>query len=86
MNINHMFVITEILLKSDGGMRIDGYTFYSKAREGKNGGGVGVLVRNDINASSAPHNRKKYRNNMDKCTKEKPTTTTHCSILWKTGK
>ena len=50
-----MFVITETLLKSDTGMKIDGYTFYGKAREGKNGGGVGILVRNDINDSTAPH-------------------------------
>lgn len=50
-----MFVITETLLKSNTGTKIDGYTFYGKAREGKNGGGVGVLVRNDINETTAPH-------------------------------
>ena len=43
-----LFLITETQLRSDLTIRIDGYTFYSRKREGKNGGGVGILARNDI--------------------------------------
>ena len=47
--------MTETLLKSDTGIRLEGYQFYGRKREGKTGGGVGVLVRNDIRHNVAPH-------------------------------
>ena len=50
-----VFLLTETLLRSNSGTSIEGYTFYSKARSGKSGGGVGILVRNDIKINTAPH-------------------------------
>ena len=51
----NMFLITETLLKCNTGFNIDGYTFYGKARDKCNGGGVGILVRNDMKNTTAPH-------------------------------
>ena len=51
----HIYLLTETQLRSNVGMKIEGYTFYSRKREGKNGGGVGILVRNDLLHKSAPH-------------------------------
>ena len=51
----HLYLITETQLRSNVGMQIDGYTFYSRKREGKNGGGVGILVRNDVKNKTSPH-------------------------------
>ena len=48
-------LLTETLLKTNSGVRIEGYTFFGKARENKSGGGTGILVRNDIKNSVAPH-------------------------------
>ena len=51
----NVFLLTETLLRSNTGFNIDGYTFYGKARINSNGGGVGILVRNDIKNTTAPH-------------------------------
>ena len=51
----HLYLLTETQLRSNIGMKIDGYSFYSRKREGKVGGGVGILVRNDILNHTAPH-------------------------------
>ena len=51
----HLYLITETQLKSNVGMQIEGYTFYGRKREGKNGGGVGILVRNDVKNKTSPH-------------------------------
>ena len=51
----HLFFLTETQLRSNVGMNIEGYKFYGRKREGKNGGGVGILVRNDILEKTAPH-------------------------------
>ena len=51
----HLYLLTETQLKSNVGMKIEGYNFYGRKREGKNGGGVGILVRNDIISKTAPH-------------------------------
>ena len=51
----HLYLLTETQLRSNIGMRIEGYNFYGRKREGKNGGGVGILVRNDILNKTAPH-------------------------------
>ena len=50
-NDPHLYLLTETQLR----MKIDGYNFYSCKREGKNGGGVGIFVKNDILNKTAPH-------------------------------
>ena len=50
-----IFLLTETQLRSNTGMHIDGYKFFGRKREGKNGGGVGILVRNDIADRVIPH-------------------------------
>ena len=43
-----LFLLTETQLRSNVGITIPNYTFYGKSREKRIGGGVGLLVRNDI--------------------------------------
>ena len=54
-----LFLITETQLRSNVGINISGYTFHGKKREGKGkakvGGGVGVLVRNDVRQKTSVH-------------------------------
>ena len=50
-----LFLLTETLLKSDTGLKIKGYTMYSRARKSGAGGGVAILVRNDVLKHVAPH-------------------------------
>ena len=52
---HHIFLITETQLRSNNGVSIEGYTFYSKCRTSANGGGVGILIRNDIKMNVTPH-------------------------------
>ena len=48
-NKPQLFLLTETMLRSDTTEKFDGYTFFSRIRgERKVGGGVGILVRNDI--------------------------------------
>ena len=47
--------ITETQLTSNSAIKIEGYTFFGKSREKKSGGGVGILVENEIKGSVAPH-------------------------------
>ena len=54
-NDPHIFLLTETQLRSNVGMHIEGYKFYGRKREGKIGGGVGILVRNDIVDKTTPH-------------------------------
>ena len=51
----HFFLITETLLTTDSDIQIDGYIFFGRARSGKLGGGVAILVRNDIQNLVIPH-------------------------------
>ena len=51
----HLFFIAETLLRTNSGININGYTFFGRKREDKNGGGVGILVRNDIRNNIAVH-------------------------------
>ena len=51
----HIFLIAETLLRTDTGIHVKNYTFYGRKREGKSGGGVGILVRNDLRLNTAPH-------------------------------
>ena len=44
----HIFLLTETQLRSNTGINIPNYTSYGRKREGKNGGGVGILVKDDI--------------------------------------
>ena len=50
-----IFLLTETHLRSNIGINIKGYKFYGRKREGKNGGGVGILVRDDILDKTAVH-------------------------------
>ena len=50
-----IFLLTETLLSTNANIQISGYTFFGRARNGKSGGGVGVLVREDIRNSIIPH-------------------------------
>ena len=51
----HIFLLTETLLRTNTGIHVKNYTFYGRKREGKLGGGVGILVRNDLRLNTAPH-------------------------------
>ena len=53
----HLLLITETQLRSNIGMSsfFNGYEFYSRKREGKVGGGVAALVRNDVRSNIAVH-------------------------------
>ena len=44
----HLFLITETQMRSNISEKIDGYTLFSRVRDQKNGGGVAILVRDDI--------------------------------------
>ena len=54
-NNPHLFLLTETQLRTNTGVQIEGYIFYGRKREGMIGGGVGILVRNDIKNNTAPH-------------------------------
>ena len=54
-NQPHLFLITETQLKSNTGINIEGYTFFSRKREGRAGGGVAIFVRNDIRSNITVH-------------------------------
>ena len=54
-NKPHLFLLTETQLRCDTTEKIDGYTLYSRIRVGKVGGGVGILVRNDLIMSISSH-------------------------------
>ena len=51
----HFYLLTETLLTTDTDMQIQGYTFFGKSRNGRGGGGVAILVRNDIINLVIPH-------------------------------
>ena len=42
-------------MRTNTDIKINGYTFYGRKREGGIGGGVGIIVRNDILHKTAPH-------------------------------
>ena len=44
----HLFLLTETQMRSNISEKIDGYTLFSRVRDQKNGGGVAILVRDDI--------------------------------------
>ena len=50
-----IFLLTETQLRSNVGTNIKGYTMYSRARKDGIGGGVAILVRNDMTKHVAPH-------------------------------
>ena len=54
-NKPHLFFLTETQMRSDSNEQIDGYTFFGRKREGKVGGGVAFLARNDIKNSLMTH-------------------------------
>ena len=48
-------LFAETHLPNNKGIKIDGYSFFGRAREGKPGGGVGIFVKNDMKVSVSPH-------------------------------
>ena len=54
-NKPHLFFLTETQMRSNSNEQIDGYTFFSRKREGKLGGGVAFLARNDIKNNLMTH-------------------------------
>lgn len=48
-------LLSETQLKSNTGVHFENYTFFGKNRENKFGGGIGILVRNELKSISAPH-------------------------------
>ena len=51
----HLFFLTETQMRSNSNEQINGYTFFSRKREGKQGGGVAFLARNDIKNNLMTH-------------------------------
>ena len=47
--------LAETHLSDNKGVKIDGYTFFGRAREGRNGGGVGIIVKNTMKKRISPH-------------------------------
>ena len=54
-----IFLIAETQLKNSVGVRLKGYTFFGRTRTEGNGGGVGILVKNEIKQRIAPHHSDK---------------------------
>ena len=54
-NDPQIFLITETHLTTNIGIQIEGYKYFGRRREGKNGGGVGILVHNDVAHKTIPH-------------------------------
>ena len=50
-----MFLLTETLLPTNNDINIHGYTFFSRARRDRKGGGVGILIRDDVKNIITPH-------------------------------
>ena len=44
----HVFLLTETLLPTNSGIQITGYTFFGKSRQNRKGGGIGILIRDEI--------------------------------------
>ena len=51
----HLFLLTETQMRANINEKISDYTLFSKIREDKNGGGVAILVRDDIKDIVTPH-------------------------------
>ena len=51
----HLFLLTETQMRSNVNEKIAEYTLLSRIREDKNGGGVAILVRDDIKNSVTPN-------------------------------
>ena len=47
--------MTETQLKNNAGIRFNGYTFFGRSRLEGRGGGVGILVKNEIKYRVVPH-------------------------------
>ena len=51
----HLFLLTETQIRANVNEKIGEYTLFSRTREDKNGGGVAILVRDDIKDLVTPH-------------------------------
>ena len=54
-NSPQVFLVTETQLRSNTGINLEGYVFFGRKREGRIGGGVAALVRNDIRSNITAH-------------------------------
>ena len=52
-------LISETQLKSNTGVHFENYTYFGKNREDKFGGGIGILIKNELKNISAPHYSKR---------------------------
>ena len=50
-----IFLLTETQLKSDMGIKFKGYCFFGKQRTSSTGGGVGILVKEELKTIIAPY-------------------------------
>lgn len=50
-----ILLLAETHLKNDVGVRLKGYTYFGRSRTEGSGGGVGIMVKNDIKSRVAPH-------------------------------
>ena len=48
-------LLTETLLPTDMNMNFPGFVFFSKARKARKGGGVAILVKEDLKNTIIPH-------------------------------
>ena len=48
-------LLAETLLYNNVGIKIKGYKFFGQARVNNNGGGIGILIKNEIKQRIAPH-------------------------------
>ena len=51
----HIFLLAETQLRSNNGINIPGYIFHGRKREEGVGGGVAILVRDDIRFNTTVH-------------------------------
>ena len=54
-NRPHLFLLTETQLRSNTGINVKEYVFHGRKREGGTGGGVAILIREDIRPSISVH-------------------------------
>jgi exonuclease III len=50
-----LLLMTETQLKNNVGIKFEGYRFFGRSRSEKSGGGVGILVKDEVSHSVAPH-------------------------------
>ena len=51
----HLFLLTETLLPSNSNIELEGYTTFCRARDNQKGGGIAILVRDDVTNTVIAH-------------------------------